>query len=135
MQFNGILIGTDDPRRLTDYYRKVFGEPRWDDGSYATWVFGSGSISIGAHSEVSGRNAQPGRLIWNLETPDVKGEFERLKAAGAIVVREPYGFDDFPDVFIATLADPDDNYFQLMTPMDEAAMDQVARDARDAHPG
>ena len=54
MQFSGILVGTDDPERLTDYYRKVFGEPQYDDGSFATWIFGSGSISIGAHSEVSG---------------------------------------------------------------------------------
>jgi hypothetical protein len=32
---------------------------------------------------------QPGRVIWNIETPDVKGEFERLTAAGAIVVSDP----------------------------------------------
>ena len=41
-----------------------------------------------------------------------------MKAAGAIVVREPYGFDGGIEVSIATLADPDDNYFQLMTPME-----------------
>jgi hypothetical protein len=62
----------------------------------------------------------------------VKGEFDRMVAAGAIVVREPYAFDDVPDVTdaaaaspvtmsIATLADPDDNYFQLMSPMEPAA--------------
>jgi len=32
-------------------------------------------------------------------------------------VREPYGFEEMPGTFIATLADPDDNYFQLMSPM------------------
>jgi hypothetical protein len=56
-------------------------------------------------------------LIWDIETADVNGEFARLKAAGAIVVREPYGFDEQPGSAIATLADPDDNDFQLMTPM------------------
>jgi predicted enzyme related to lactoylglutathione lyase len=120
MQFSGILIGTDDLKRLNDYYRKLFGDPQYDDGSYATWVFGTGGLSVGAHSEVSGKNAHPGRLLWNLETPDVRGEFDRLKAAGAIVVREPYSFEGYPDSWIATLADPDDNYFQLMTPFDEA---------------
>ena len=43
-----------------------------------------------------------------------------MKAAGAIVVREPYSFDEIPEAantWIATLADPDDNYFQLMSPM------------------
>src|SRR6476619_4240416 len=122
MQLSGILVGTDDPKRLTDYYRKVFGEPAYEDGGYSTWMFGSGSISIGAHSEVSVSNARPGRLIWNLETTDVRGEFDRLKANGAIVVKEPYNFDEYPDAWIATLADPDGNYFQLMTPFDEASM-------------
>jgi predicted enzyme related to lactoylglutathione lyase len=85
-------------------------------------MLGSGSVSIGPHSEVHGNNAQPGRLIWNIETPDVQGEFDRMKAAGAIVVREPYSFEGFPDSWIATLADPDGNYFQLMTPFDPDSM-------------
>jgi predicted enzyme related to lactoylglutathione lyase len=117
MNFNGILIGTGDAKRLADYYRLLFGEPTWDDGGFTTWLIGSGGISVGFHSEVHGRNAQPGRLIWNIETEDVKGDFERLKNAGAIVVREPYNFEEFPDVWIATFADPDDNYFQLVSPM------------------
>ena len=49
----------------------------------------------------------------------MRGAFDRFVAAGAIVVREPYGFDQDPSGTdqIATLADPDDNYFQLMSPM------------------
>ena len=121
MNFNSILIGSDDPKRLVEYYTKLFGEPTFADESYAGWQLGSGTINIGAHSEVHGGNAVPGRLIWNIETTDVQGEFDRMKAAGAIVVKEPYGFDDYPGMFIATLADPDDNYFQLMTPMPETA--------------
>jgi len=46
-----------------------------------------------------------------------------MRDAGAIVVREPYSFEGFPDSWIATLADPDGNYFQLMTPMDPSQMD------------
>ena len=126
MNFNGILIGSEDPRRLADYYTKLFGAPQWDDGGYSTWMFGSGGVSIGHHSEVHGKSAAPGRIIWNLETEDVQADFERLKAAGAIVVREPYSFDEFPDSWIATLADPDDNYFQLMTPMDPAMLEPKA---------
>ena len=119
MQFNSILIGSEDPARLAEYYTRTFGEPAYSDSSYSTWMICSGAVSIGPHSEVLGRNPQPGRLIWNIETADVQGDFERMKAAGAIVVREPYTFEDFPDSWIATLADPDDNYFQLMTPMPE----------------
>jgi predicted enzyme related to lactoylglutathione lyase len=117
MDFNSILIGSADPDRLVEYYTRLFGEPGMADGGYTGWQLGSGLVTVGPHSEVTGKNPQPGRLIWNIETADVKGEFERMKAAGAIVVREPYGFEGYPDSLIATLADPDDNYFQLMTPM------------------
>ncbi len=117
MDFNSILIGSDDPERLVDYYRRMFGEPIMSDGGYTGWLIGRGFVTVGPHDQVHGKNAHPGRLIWNIETPDVRGEFERMVAAGAIVVREPYGFDDYPDALIATLADPDDNYFQLMSPL------------------
>ena len=117
MDFNSIMIGTDDPQRLVDYYTRLFGKPGMSDGGYTGWQIGSGWVTIGPHSEVHGKNAAPGRIMWNIETADVKGEFERMKAAGAMVVRQPYSFEDYPDAWVATLADPDDNYFQLMSPM------------------
>lgn len=51
--------------------------------------------------------------MFNFETKEVKEEFARLKKAGAVVVKEPY---DMGGAWIATLADPDGNFFQLMTP-------------------
>jgi predicted enzyme related to lactoylglutathione lyase len=57
-----------------------------------------------------------------MTSDDVKGDFERFKAAGATVIREPYDFEEAPGSWIATFADPDDNYFQLMSPMDPNAM-------------
>ena len=121
MNFNSILIGSEDPARLAAYYEKLFGKPTFDDGGYTTWLLGGGAVSVGPHSEVHGRNPQPGRLIWNIESNDVQGDFDRFKAAGATVVREPYGFEEAPGSLIATFADPDDNYFQLMTPMEPPA--------------
>jgi predicted enzyme related to lactoylglutathione lyase len=124
MNFNGILIGSDDPQRLAGYYRKLFGEPDYEDGGYTTWLMGSGSVSIGPHSEVHGKNAAPGRIIYNIESEDVKGGFDRWQAAGAVVVKEPYNFEEAgaPDAWVATFADPDDNYFQLMSPFDPSSM-------------
>jgi predicted enzyme related to lactoylglutathione lyase len=118
VNFNSILIGSEDPQRLVDYYTKLFGKPGMADGGYTGWQIGSGFFTVGPHDEVKGKSAHPGRIIWNIETPDVPTEFAKLKEAGAIVVREPYSFEGYPDSWIATLADPDDNYFQLMTPMD-----------------
>ncbi len=121
VNFNSILIGSEDPAALSAFYTKVLGEPTYTDESYSTWTLGQGSVSIGPHSEVKGRNSTPGRLIWNIETTDVKGQAEKFKAAGATVVAEPYSFEGYPDAWIATFEDPDGNYFQLMTPMEEPA--------------
>ncbi len=120
MNLNGLLIGTENPDRLRDYYTKLFGKPNWDEGGYFGWQIGSGSMTVAAHDQVKGKNSAPGRLIWNIETADVKGQFEKFKAAGATVVKEPYSMGEAPgqDMSIATFADPDDNYFQLMSPME-----------------
>ena len=40
-----------------------------------------------------------------------------MKGLGAKVIAEPYHMADGQDHLIATLADPDGNYFQLMSPM------------------
>ena len=118
VNFNSILIGSENPDELASFYTKLLGEPAFHDESYSTWVVGSGAISVGPHSELKGRNSTPGRLIWNIETTDVKDEAEKFRAAGAKVVAEPYSFDGYPDSWIATFEDPDGNYFQLMTPME-----------------
>jgi predicted enzyme related to lactoylglutathione lyase len=116
MNLTGILIGSEDPQRLVDYYAKLFGKPGWDEGGFSGWQLGSGWMTVGPHDQVKGRSTHPGRVIWNLETADVKGDFERLKAAGATVVQEPY-HPGSSEGWIATFSDPDDNYFQLMSPM------------------
>lgn len=55
-----------------------------------------------------------GRVMLNFETTQVKEEFARIRAAGAKVIREPYAMGSG---WLATLADPEGNYFQLVTPM------------------
>ena len=117
MKFNSLMIGTGNSERLVEYYSKLFGEPAFADSGYTGWQLGDGWITIGAHDEVTGTNAHPGRLIWNIETPDVQGDFDRLVAAGATVVKEPYAPGEGGGL-IATLSDPDNNYFQLMSPME-----------------
>jgi predicted enzyme related to lactoylglutathione lyase len=120
VNFNSILIGSEDPQPLVEYFSKLFGAPGFEDGGYAGWQIGDGYVTVGPHDQVKGPNPQPGRMLWNIETVDVLEEFERLKGAGAIVVQEPYrpdGMDDATQMWIATFADPDGNYFQLMSPM------------------
>ena len=65
MNFNNILIGSDNAEALVEYYTKLFGPPQFSEGGFTGWQFGDGFVSIGAHSEVHGKNPHPGRLIWN----------------------------------------------------------------------
>ncbi|MBI1279874.1 MAG: hypothetical protein GC179_17230 [Anaerolineaceae bacterium] len=114
LNFNSIMIGTSQPKVLGEFYEKVFGRPAdmSEDGWYM-WQAGSGAISIGEHSEVKGQAKEPARMILNLETTEVKAEFERLKKLNVTVIKEPY---EMGPGLIATLADPDGNFVQLMTP-------------------
>jgi predicted enzyme related to lactoylglutathione lyase len=118
MNLNGVLIGSEDPQGLASYYTKLFGEPGFNSEGFQGWQLGAGWLVVGLHDQVKGKNASPGRVIWNLETADVKGEFDRLKEAGATVVQEPYQPGPAPEGLIATFSDPDDNYFQLISPME-----------------
>jgi predicted enzyme related to lactoylglutathione lyase len=120
MNLNSILIGSEDPAPLVEYYTKLFGEPGWSQGGYTGWMIGTGAVTVGPHDQVKGTNTEPGRVIWNIESADVKSEFDRLVEAGATAVQEPYAPGDEAMGLIATLADPDGNYFQLMSPMDPA---------------
>lgn len=132
MKFSGVLIGSEKPDELKVYYTKLFGKPTFDDGSYFGWQFGEGGVTIGPHDQVKGKSREPGRVIWNLETADVAGEFKRLKTAGATVVKEPYDpaeGTEYSGMLISTFSDPDNNYFQLMSPMDPAVIERMQAEA------
>lgn len=115
LNFNSVLIGTNQPEVLATFYEKVLGRPAdWSDGGYYGWQVGSGFLTVGEHSEVQGQAKEPARIILNFETPAVQAEYERIRQAQATVIREPY---EMGGGWIATLADPDGNYIQLVSPM------------------
>ena len=118
LKLHTVMINSGDPVQLARFYRKVLGEPAWEDGGYVGWQAGNTTLMIGPHSEVRGRNESPGRIIINFETPDVRAEFDRLVGIGATVEREPYQpGPEGSEMWLATLTDPDGNFFQLASPM------------------
>ena len=120
LNLNSIMLGSEDPKKLADFYSKILGAPNpdWSDEANGWFGFqaGDGGLAIGPHSDVRGKSQEPARIMLNFETPDVKGEFERVKAAGAEVVAEPYEPGGGGGMLLCTFADPDGNYFQFATP-------------------
>ncbi len=117
LNLTSVMIGTKQLEVLAAFYEKVIGKPADMADSangFFGWQIGSAYISVLEHSEMGGKAKDPGRVMFIFETMQVKEEFERIKALGAMVIREPY---EMGSGWIATLADPDGNYFQLVTPM------------------
>jgi len=120
LNLKSIMLGSEDSKKLADFYTKVLGAPNpdWSDDANGWFGFqaGDGSLAIGPHSDVKGKSQQPGRVMLNFATTDVPGEFERIKALGTEVVAEPYEPEGGDGMQMCTFADPDGNYFQLATP-------------------
>ena len=115
LNLNSLMLGTSQPKVMAEFYEKVFGKKAdMIENDFHGWQVGNCFFGVGAHSEVKGSTKEPARSMFNLETKEVKEEFERIKAiSGATVIKEPY---EMGGAWIATLADPDGNFFQLMTP-------------------
>lgn len=116
MKLNSILLFSENPKRLIEFYKKVLGmEPDHVDGEYSDFKTGGAYLEIGPHDKVHGASTNPERLLLNFHVHDVEAEFKRIKDLGVKVIKKPYQPVEDPRLTIATFADPDGNYFQLMT--------------------
>jgi predicted enzyme related to lactoylglutathione lyase len=121
LDFNSILIFSENPKVLSDFYKRVFQkESDMEQSDYTGFLVGKTFINIGPHDKVKGKNLDPNRIIINFETSDVKGEFDRIKNLGVKVIADPYSMNDMAGMQIATFEDPDGNYFQLISPWKNA---------------
>ncbi|OGN92402.1 MAG: hypothetical protein A2Y88_07970 [Chloroflexi bacterium RBG_13_48_10] len=117
LNLNSVMIGTKQLKVLAAFYEKVLGKPAEMidvENGFFGWQAGTTYFSLLDHSEMVGRTKDPGRVMINFETSHVKEEFDRIKNLGGTVIKEPY---EMEGGWIATLADPDGNYFQLVSPM------------------
>jgi len=126
LKFNSLLLFSEHPDKLAEFYQKVFKvDPMWENGDYTGWQLGQGMFMVGPHDKVHGENKNPERMILNFETEDVEEEFKRIKKLGAKVIAEPYSPGESKEMKLATFADPDENYFQLASPMPESSASQA----------
>ena len=66
MNLNSVMIGSENPAALIDYYTHVFGEPAWSDGGFTGWQLGTGGpldIERTRHQENSGHQGRE-RSCW-----------------------------------------------------------------------
>lgn len=118
LNLNSLMIGSDNPKALAEFYERVLEKaPDMVEGDWYGFNTGSAFLSIGMHDKVNGTSTNPERIILNFETDTVQAEFDRLKDLGATIIKAPDSMGEGDEVAqIATLADPDGNFFQLMTP-------------------
>ncbi|MBI2031994.1 MAG: VOC family protein [Candidatus Levybacteria bacterium] len=115
-----ILIGSPDAKKLGKFYKdtlklKVIEEMEFGENN----EYGIGfdlknnvSLYIIDHSKVKGKSVSPDRVMFNLEVDDIEKELKRLKKEKVKIVADIYHVENYG--LIATLADPDGNYFQLV---------------------
>jgi predicted enzyme related to lactoylglutathione lyase len=103
-----ILLGSSQVDTMKTWYRRAFDV---QENSMGAFEFGPVQLFIETHSEVNGPSKEPARCIINLDVDDARSLTNHVKDLGADVVRklsqEPFGL-------IATVADPDGNYVQLI---------------------
>ncbi len=118
LSLNSVMIGTKQPKVLAAFYEKVFGKPpdmTDNENGFYGWQVGNSYLGVLNHSEMGGNTKDPGRIMLNFETAQVQEEYARIITLGGKMIRAPY---QMGQGWIATLADPDGNYFQLMNPME-----------------
>lgn len=119
MKLQGVIVTSENPEKLVEFYGKVFQkDPDWTGGNYSGFDLDNGAVIIGPHDQIHGRNPQPGRIMINFETADVVGEYDRIKGLGAKSIAAPYHPSEEDQMWLATLEDPDGNYIQLGSPIE-----------------
>ena len=117
LNLNSVLVFSTKPKELAKFYQKVLKvKPDWSGGDFVGFKVGNGYLTIGPHSKVKGKTKEPYRIMLNFETRQVQSHFKRLKKMKVKVIKAPYHPDEEEGMLIATLADPDGNIFQLMSP-------------------
>jgi predicted enzyme related to lactoylglutathione lyase len=113
MQVDGFLLNitSEQPDALREWYAEVLELPA-AEGMAGGFNAGGTQITFDSHSGVTGKAAEPQRVLIDFLVSDLAAERERLLARGVEFIRDPEreGWGGL----ITTFLDPDGNYLQLI---------------------
>jgi predicted enzyme related to lactoylglutathione lyase len=107
-----INLTSEDPQRLTSFYRDVLELPPHTEIGESAFKVGDADIIIDGHSETHGPAKEPQRVLINFFVDDLAAEQQKLEERGVRFVRTA-GREYWGGV-ISTFLDPDGNYLQLI---------------------
>jgi uncharacterized glyoxalase superfamily protein PhnB len=102
-----LFISSPRADDLQEWYRGAFDA---DENEHGGLVFGDVDLYIESHSDITGRTAEPARMMICLNIEDFTSVEERLRSRGVRFVREPEA-TAFGQ--LATIEDLDGNFVQL----------------------
>ena len=109
----GVVIWTQNLKRMTDFYQDILRlKPFSQRADFVAFKFGDVRLSIGVHSEVKGKSADPYRIMVNLQTQDIHSDYQSLSRQGVQFIRLPE--QEHWGGWVATFLDPDGNILQLL---------------------
>jgi len=122
VKIGGVLIHSEDPKALRDWYAKAFRATPDEQGEIGEDGF---AIQAGddqyflffSHDQISGSAKEPARVIVNIQVDDAGAVASQLDSLGARWIRP---FEDGGPGRIGTVADPDGNYVQLLQTIEGA---------------
>ncbi|MCA2230202.1 VOC family protein [Nonomuraea aurantiaca] len=103
-----ILLGTTDPAKLRDWYRRALAPEQEGEGAINLGGF---LLVIDQRDDVGPKNGEPGRMILNFHVDDFDAVERQLRAAGVEWLAPP---EDRPSGRFGTFVDPDGNYLQII---------------------
>lgn len=105
---DSIIIATDQPAAMADWYANVLGADRQSDNVVQSAEL---QLVLFPHDQVSGLAPQPERVMVNFRVEDVGAFTKRVDALG-VAWKRPFGPVALGEM--ATLIDPDGNFVQFV---------------------
>jgi predicted enzyme related to lactoylglutathione lyase len=109
IRLGGLVLGSDDPARLSAWYRAAFAPSA---GAGTVLRVGGTRLIFDRRDDLGQRTREPGRILINFYVQDISAVAAHLEALGGTRWIRPV--EQFGPGRIATVEDPVGNYVQIV---------------------